>query len=107
MIENTINSIIEAEARADAMEKEATQRARQLVKDATDKADKLKADIEAEVKLEVKKMRQNWDELAEQRANLIVKEAEERAEALVKEAEAKIDEIAEYVAKTVIEKYNV
>lgn len=107
MLNETINSIIDAESRAEIIEKEATDKARKLLKDATDKADKLKADIEAEVKLEVRKMRDSWDRLAEEKAELIIKEALVRAEAFIDESKTKIDELAEYVAKTVIEKYNV
>ena len=40
-------------------------------------------------------------------AELIIKEALVRAEAFIDESKTKIDELAEYVAKTVIEKYNV
>lgn len=107
MIDKTINSIIEAESTAEAQEKEAVDKARKMVKEATDEADMLKAQTEKQVKQEVRAKKAEWEGIADKKAEAIIKEAEARSEALYVEAESKIDELAEYVAQTIINKYKV
>lgn len=107
MIDKTINSIIEAEAQAELQEREAIDKARKIVKEATDLADKMKADTEKEVKQQVRAKKAEWEAIGEKKASSIIKEAEAKAESLYSESESKIDELSQYVAQTIIDKYKV
>ncbi len=107
MIENTINSIIEAEARADAIEKEAMDKARDMIKTAQEVADKIKLDTDNNVKASIKSKRAEWDNIANANAQVIIDDAKSKAEELIKENEDKINQIVDEVVDIVIKKYSV
>ena len=107
MIENTINSIIDAETRADAIEKEAMDKARDIVKTAQEVADKIKLDTDNTVKASIKSKRAEWDNIANANAQVIIDEAKAQAQELIKSNEDKINEMVDEVVDIVIKKYSV
>ena len=107
MIENTINSIIEAESHAEAIEKSAMDKARDMIKSAQESADKIRFDTEASLKLEIKSKRAEWEAIANAEAEVIVNDAKQNADELIKSNEDKINEIVDEVVDVIVKKYSV
>jgi len=97
MVEEIINSIIEAENKAEKIKKHAVVEARELVAKEEENLENKRKAAEKECKDRFKKNMAKSFEAAEEDARLIIKAGEETAKEIQKEAEKNIDKATDRI----------
>ena len=105
MVDQVIGSILEAEARADEIVKEANFRAKADLSAADEQAENIRENaIDASKKLRKEKLKQA-ETAAQARYLELMKEGNAQAEAVKTAARPRIEESAENIAKKVVEQW--
>jgi len=97
MVEEIINSIIEAENKAEKIKKHAVVEARELVAKEEEKAEIARKTAEKDCKNRIKENTAKSQELAEKEALVIIKAGEEKAEKIKLEAEKNIEKACDRI----------
>ncbi|MGN1100361.1 MAG: hypothetical protein ACI4S9_08430 [Christensenellales bacterium] len=105
MLNETIDTIIETEKKAEQMGKEAFLQGKEIYLQGELEADRIRKDVVGEVKAILRGEYAEANERADKAAALILEEGRKAAEKLAEDSEDKIREVAEEIAGRIISKY--
>ncbi len=105
MINEVINSIIEAEKRAEGIVAAALGRSKDIILEAEAKKLSVTQAVKGKIKSQVKEILDAGDAEAAKAAIEVVNKGEAAAEALIAEGKAKSGEAANYIVRRIISKY--
>ena len=102
MVEEIINSIIEAEKRAEEIKKEGAVRARESVDRAEADADALKKSALAKYRSELKEAERAAAQTADEKASAMIEEGEKEALSLKLAAESRLGAAVDFIVKGIL-----
>lgn len=105
MLQNVIDSIIEAEAEAEKIVKDATLEAKEIFQKAKEDSERLLKENADKVKAELKAITDEATKLADDAYAEIVKQGEEQAKQLYDMSQETVKEVGLYIARRLMEKY--
>lgn len=105
MLQNVINSIIDAEDKAEVIVKDATQQAKDNYMKAKTESEKMVKDNSKQLKAEYRGLLEEANKLADAEYDNIIESGEVSAKELLESSDQKINDAAKFVAGRLLEKY--